>query len=170
MKDNQTLIDQLNKATTLGTMPRAVVKRSNNRPPVDYGLASVGPCASATHAMRHADLCVAMPGFNNLAQVASQGKIPGKGLSTDLDECDRHGVGVWTYIQLPGGKKADHIIKAATGIEAQAVRDTLKKMGYAFYKPGLCWRTRCNGTPANGRGGRAVQAYKNALKTDDDNG
>ncbi len=167
MRDNKTLIEQLNKAETLGQPPRKVTRQSN-RPPVEYGLASVGTSATATHALRHADLCVAMPGFNTLAQVASQGKIPGKGLSTDLDECDRAGVGVWTYIQLPGGRKADGIIKQATGIEAQDVRDTLKKMGYAFYKPGLCWRTRCNGTPANGRGGRAIQAYKNALSVDDE--
>lgn len=131
--------------------------------PVEYGKAYVGPTASMTHTGRVSQLRTNIPNFERIAQIASQGKI-GNRLETNLVECDRHGVGVWTYIQLPGGKASDPIILKATGMTGDEVRAALKRCGYAFYKPGSCWRTRCDGTPARGRRGNAIGAYKNALQ------
>ncbi|MCA8838022.1 MAG: hypothetical protein K8963_09255 [Proteobacteria bacterium] len=156
------LIEQLNNASQ-PVKPKPASSKAS-----DYGKAPVGYGATDTHQMRLSALRSDIPGFDKIAQMVSQGKIPGKGLCTDLAACDKFGVGVWTYIQLPGGRKADGLIKQMTGMDGQQVRDTLKAQGYAFYKPGQCWRTRDNGTPAVGRFKATPEhAYKHALGDDD---
>ena len=97
--------------------------------------------------------------------ISSQGKTA-NGLETDLMACDAAGSGIWTYLQMPGGRKAEPVIVAATGKSGNEVRALLKSCGYAFYNVGQCWRTRANGTPARGRHGKATHAYRHALGDD----
>ncbi len=157
------------------TAPKAVYEQvasntaSDTKPASKYGKAAGGVCASDTAKRRVAQLEAAVPNIGRLATISHTGKVS-TGLTRDLVACDREGVGIWTYVQLPGGSRdaADQICRNVTGKALTDVTAALKACGYGWHKGKQVWRTRCNGTPAlGGRGFTDRHAERVALGLDD---
>ena len=161
-----------------GNVPKRSRQSSGSSSDV-YGKAPCGVDAMATDGARKKAIETEL-GPNAIARwregqktglltVSSQGKVK-NALDKDLRRCTAAGVGVWTFVYLPGSEPekgvkptADAALNKAceeqVGVPAEEVFKRMRSLGYAYHSNGHCFMCRCDGTPARGR-----RNYRNAAQ------